>query len=249
VDREGGGTIAYLTTAEGPGVAVRQELPEGSTQSAVLYGPLGGGVSQLLGAAVESGDALLGFAQGEAGRLAIVGDRIAAPPGRFAVRVPQKWVRPGKAQIRWAAAPTGVGGLTYSLLVNGRAIASGVTNRQVTPRRGLLGSGVSRVQVVATDALGGDAASKPVKLRVDGQPPQLRTKVEVARGAVEVRIKDSQSGLKDGSTKVSFGDGDHARGGARFLHHYEHAGRYLVRVRASDRVHNRLVQRIPVVVQ
>jgi hypothetical protein len=250
IDSEGGGAIAYVTTAEGlPGVAVRQELPEGGSQTGTLYSPLGGPVSQLDGAGVESGDALLAFAQGEAGRLAIVGDRIAAPPGRFAVRVPSKWVRPGKADIRWSAAPSGVGGLTYSLLVDGRAIKSGLTRRQATPRRGLLGSGVNRVQVVATDGLGGDVISKAAKLRVDSQPPRLQTRVEKKSGTIDLRLADTQSGLRTGATRISFGDGDHARGGARFHHRYQGPGRYMVRVWASDRVHNRLIQQFRVGVQ
>jgi hypothetical protein len=250
IDKEGGGTIAYETTAEGlPGVAIRQELPEGGSQTGILYGPIGGPIPQLTGAGVESGDALLGFAQGEGGRLAIIGDRIAAPPGRFAVRAPGKWVRPGKAQIRWSAAPSGVGGLTYSLLLDGRAIKSGLIKRQVTPRRGLLISGVNRVQVVATDSLGGDVITKPVKLRVDSQPPRLQTKIEKSHGVVELRLEDAQSGLRTGATRVSFGDGAHARGAAHFRHHYARPGSYLVRVWASDRVHNRLIQQLRVVVK
>ncbi|HEY0279067.1 MAG TPA: PKD domain-containing protein [Solirubrobacterales bacterium] len=249
-DVEGGGTIAYATTAEGaPGVVVRQEIPGGGTQTATLFGPIGGSVSQLFGAGVESGDGLLGFSQGEGGRLAIIGDRIAAPPGRFAVRVPQKWVRPGQAVIRWSAPPTGVGGLTYDLLVGGSAVVSGVTSRQMTPRRSVLGSGVNRVQVMATDSLGGDVVSKPVKLRVDDQPPRLRAKVKAKSGTLELHLEDSQSGLKPSATRISFGDGRRARNGGRFRHRYERPGRYLVRVRASDRVHNRLVQQFWVAVR
>ena len=188
----------------------------------------------------------MAFSQGEGGSLAIVGDRIAAPPGNFAVTVPTKWVRPGRAVIRWTAAPSGVGGLTYSLLVDGRSVISGLTRRRMTPRRAQLGSGVNRVQVVATDSLGGDMASKPVKLRVDSQPPRLQTKVEKRNGVLDLKLKDDQSGLRGGSTRVSFGDGTHARGGASFHHRYERPGQYLVRVWASDRLHNRLVQQFRV---
>jgi hypothetical protein len=250
VGSEGGGTVAYETTAEGvPGVAVRQELPEGGSQTGILYGPLGGAVTQLFGAGVESGDGLVAFAQGEAGSLAIVGDRIAALPGNFAVTVPKKWVRPGRAVIHWTAAPSGVGGLTYSLLVDGRAVVSGLTQLRMTPPRAVLDSGVNRVQVVATDGLGGDVASEPVKLRVDSQPPRLQTKVEKKRGVLELHLKDAQSGLKAGATRVSFGDGTHARGGAGFHHRYDRSGRYLVRIWASDRVHNRLIQQFRVAVR
>lgn len=246
---ESGGTIAYETTAEGiPGVAVRQELAEGAAQTAVLYGPVGGPVAGLAGDGVESGDALIGFCQGEAGSLAIVGDRIAAPPARFAVQVPKEWVRPGRARIRWSTPPSGVGGLTYSLLIDGRAVTSGLTRQLLVPRRGQVSSGVNRVQVLATDRLGGDFLSKPVKLRVDGQPPRLRS--HLRHGAVLVLgLEDLQSGLKAAATRISFGDGDHARGGAHFTHRYARPGRYVVRVRAADRVRNRLFQTFRVAVR
>ncbi len=119
----------------------------------------------------------------------------------------------------------------------------------MTPARGLLGSGVSRVQVMATDRLGGDVASEPAKLRVDGQPPGLQAKLERKRGVLVLRLKDAESGLKGGATRISFGDGKHARGGAHFRHHYTRPGRYLVRVRASDRVGNRLIQQLWAIVR
>jgi len=245
--KEGGGTVAYETSAEGvPGVAVRQELAEGSSQTATLFGPIGGPVAQLDGQGIESGDALLGFAQGENGSLAIVGDRVAAPPARLSVRVPKAWVRPGRAQIRWAYPASGVGGLTYSLLIDGRAAMTGLTTRRVTPRRGLLGSGVSRVQVVATDQLGGETVSSPVKLKVDSQPPRLQAHLRGKQRVLDLRIEDKESGLKTGATWVSFGDGEHSRGRARLQHRYAAPGSYLVRVRAVDRVHNRLVQQFRV---
>jgi hypothetical protein len=249
VDGEGGGTIAYETDNEGtPGVVVRQEVAGGETQTGALYGPLGGPVAQLAGQGVESGDALIAFAQGEGGRLAIEGDRIAASPGRLAVLVPKGWVRPGRASIRWSATPSGVGGLTYSLLIDGSAVRSGLTQRRMTPRPSMLASGTNRVMVVATDRLGGDVVSGPVKLRVDSQPPRLQVKVDKKRGVVSLSLEDAQSGIRGGATRISFGDGSHTRGGARFHHRYERPGRYLVRVLASDRVHNRLVQQFRVVV-
>jgi hypothetical protein len=249
VDADGGGTIAYEADNEGtPGVVVRQEVAGGEVQTGSVYGPLGGPVSQLSGQGVESGDSLIAFAQGEGARLAIEGDRIAASPGRLAVLAPKGWVRPGRAKIRWSAPSSGVGGLTYSLVIDGSAVRSGMTQRRATPRRSMLASGTNRVMVVATDRLGGDVVSSPVKLRVDSQPPRLQVKVEKKQGVVLLSLKDAQSGLKGGATRISFGDGGHARGGSRFRHRYERPGRYLIRVRASDRVHNRLVQQFPVVI-
>lgn len=249
VDKEGGGTVAYETTAEGlPGVAVRQEVPGGETQTGSFFSPIGGPVSQLVGDGVESGDALIAFSQGEGGSLAIVADRVSSPPARFPVQVPAGWVRPGRAQVRWGAAPSGVGGLTYSLLIDGRAVRSGLTRRQMTPPRTALKNGLNRVQVVATDQLGSDLASRPMKLRVDSQPPSLGTRLRAKSGDLTLRLKDAQSGLKGATIRMSFGDGTSSRRRATVSHHYALAGIYLVKVRASDRVGNRLVQQFRVAV-
>jgi hypothetical protein len=250
VDDEGGGTVAFeALDAEGsPAVAVRQEFPAGGSQTGLLYGPLGGPISQLVGDGSESGDELLAFRQGESGRFAIVADRVASPPARFTVQVPKRWVKPGRARVRWGVAPSAVGGLTYGLVLDGRVVRSGLTRRQLTPRPGLLGSGVRRVQVIATDRLGGDIVSQPVKLRVDAQPPRLRIRLRGRHGVAYLRLSDAQSGLRRGATRISFGDGSRARGGASFHHRYASPGRYTIRVRAADRVGNRLVQRTRVVV-
>jgi hypothetical protein len=251
VDVEGGGTIAYeAVDGEGsPAIAVRQEFPAGGSQTGLLYGPIGGPVSQLVGDGAESGDTLLAFREGESGQFAIVADRVASPPARFSVQVPKGWVPPSRARVRWGSAPSAVGGLTYGLVIDGRVIRSGLTGRQMTPAAAFLGSGVRRVQVVATDRLGGDVVSQPVKLRVDGQPPRLRVRSNRRRGVVRLRLKDAQSGLRAGATRISFGDGSRARGGATFRHEYSSLGAYTIRVQATDRVRNSLVQRVRVVVR
>jgi hypothetical protein len=249
VDPEGGGTVAYEAhdNRGSPTVAVRQQFSAGGSQMALLYGPLGGPVSQLLGDGSESGDALLAFRQGESGRFAIVADRISAQPARFQVQVPSAWVRPGRAKIRWGPAPSAVGGVTYALGLDGRVVKSGLSRRQIIPRRALLGSGTHRVQVLATDRLGGEVHSKPVKLRVDSQPPRLRIRLRRGRRTVLLRLRDPQSGLRRSTARVSFGDGATAKRAATFRHRYGSPGRYTIRLGAEDRAHNRLRQQIRVV--
>jgi PKD domain-containing protein len=251
VDAEGGGTLAYTALdAEGaPAVAVRQEYPGGGSQTGLLYGPLGGPVSQLVGDGPESGDALIAFRQGESGSFAIVADRVASPPAQFPVTVPKGWVQPRRAQLRWEPAPSAVGGVTYGLVVDGRLVRSGLTARSMTPKAAVLGSGVREVQVMATDRLGGDVISKPAKLRVDGEPPRLRVKLQRRRGRVALQLKDAESGLKAKVTRVSFGDGERAHGGSKFKHRFPAPGRYTVRVSAADRVGNVLAERVRVVVR
>ncbi|HET6997573.1 MAG TPA: PKD domain-containing protein [Solirubrobacterales bacterium] len=251
VDPEGGGIVAYEALDEigSPTVAVRQEFPLGGSQTGLLYGPLGGQISQLLGGGSGSGDALLAFRQGESGRFAIVADRVAAPPARFRPTVPKRWVPPRRAKVRWPVAPSVIGGVRYALLLDGRVVRAGLTRRKITPPPALLGSGVRRVQVMATDRLGQDVLTRPVKLRVDDRPPRLRVRVQRDRGIVALKLRDAHSGLMARATRVRFGDGEGVRGGARFRHLYAGAGRYTIRVRARDRTRNTLTQLIEVVVR
>jgi hypothetical protein len=84
-----------------------------------------------------------------------------------------------------------------------------------------------------------------VKLRVDGLPPHVAVKVR--RGQVLVHVRDRDSGLRAGSTSVSFGDGTRDHGGAKFHHAYASPGRYTIFVRARDEVGNRVARRFEAV--
>ena len=251
VDPEGGGVTAYesLDESGSPTVVVRQEFPEGELQTGLLYGPLGGAVTQLVGAGAGSGDALIAFCQGESGQLAIIADHVSAPPESFGVIVPKKWVRPRRARISWSPPATAVGGLSYSLVLDGRVVRSRILRRRFTPSPALLGSGIRKVRVIATDGLGGEVISSAMKLRVDGQAPTVRLQVKRRRGQVVLRFKDAQSGLATGSIRANLGDGDRSRGHAVVHHQYAHAGTYTVRLRARDRVGNRLTQKFAVAVR
>jgi hypothetical protein len=251
VNPEGGDLTAYEAIDESgsPTVAVRQEFPGGELQTGLLYGPIGGSVSELTGSGSGHGDALLAFCQGESGEVALVADRVSAPPDVFGVQVPEGWVRPRRAKVRWVPPESAVGGLTYELLLDGRTVRSGMTRRVITPPPALLGSGISRVRVIATDRLGGEVLSSTAKLRVDGRPPHLSFRVTGHCHDLTLRLKDAQSGLAPGTVRVSFGDGRHGRGAAKFHHAYTRAGTFTVRVRARDRVGNQLVERFQVSVR
>jgi hypothetical protein len=247
VDPEGGGVIAY--TAADPlsvnSVAVLQEFPDGSSQSGVLYGPVGGAISNLHGSGSGTGDALFAFQQGESGLLSIAAGTVVASPGSFALSVPEHWVLPGKARISWAPAAGATGqDIEYSVLLNGRIVRSGVQGLVTVPPRQLLGSGTRQAQVIATDQFGQQTFSRPAKLRVDSQPPALRIK---ARGeSVRVTLTDAQSGLRPSATYVNFGDGKTSKHHARARHVYAAPGVYTIQVRARDRVGNRLRRRVKV---
>jgi hypothetical protein len=244
---EGGGLLAYASTdaAGRPAVEVRQEFASGAVQTGLVSGSGGGPVAELAIGRAGAGDALIAFRQGEPGRLQIVAERVSAPPAAFAVKAPAGWIRPRRARLRWQAAASAVGGISYAVLLDGRAVARGLRRRAFRPPPGQLGNGIRQVRVLATDALGEQLLSRPAKLRVDGQAPVVRVK----RGGhrrIAIRVADPDSGMKSKATLVRFGDGERARGGGDFHHAYARPGRYTVVVRAIDRVGNRLRRRFEV---
>jgi hypothetical protein len=244
VDPQGGDLVAYEGVGEEglPAVAVHQAFADGGTQTGLLYGPIGGQISQLEGGTSGAGDALVAFRQGESGESAIVADRIAAAPANFSVQTPEGWVAPRKATVRWAPPQSAVGGLVYGLLVNGRMVRSGLQRLRFTPPPVQLFDGVGKVQVVATDRLGEEVLSRPAKMKVDSQPPRFQLRVDRRGGVAHLKLKDAQSGLVPRATRISFGDGTKARRGSFFTHHYQQPGTYKIHLRAEDRVGNTLSQ-------
>ena len=251
LDPEGGGVLAYpALDAQGqPVMAVRQEFSSGAAQTGLLSGASAGPVGELSIGRSGGGDALIAFRQGEAGHYEIVAERVSAPPASLTVTAPKGWVRPNRALLRWQPAASTVGGLTYAVVIDGRVAMRGLSGFRYRLSPAMLGNGVLRAQVLATDGLGQQLLSSAVKLRVDGLPPSVALRVSRARGLVAVRLRDPDSGLRARSTSVSFGDGARARGGSRFHHAYSHAGRYTIVVRAADEVGNRLVRRFVVAVR
>jgi hypothetical protein len=248
LDPEGGGVLAYPAfDAEGrEALAVRQEFPRGAAQVALLSGAQSGPIAELALGGSGSGDALIGFRQGEPGRFQIVADRVSAPPATFQVKGPKRWARPSAVQLRWQAAGSAVGDLTYSVLIDGQTVKRGLRRHRYRPRPGVLGSGRAQARVLATDGLGQQVISAPVELLVDGQPPLVSVNGAAGTDRVTVRVRDADSGLAAKATRVSFGDGTAARGGSRFHHAYEGGGHFTIRVRAGDRVGNRIARRFDV---
>lgn len=237
---DGGGIAAYPAfDALGlPTVAVRQEFASGAAQTGLVSGAQGGPISQLEIGRSGVGDGLIAFRQGEPGRYEIVADRVTVPPQAFKLKAPKGWVKPREAKLRWQAATSAVGGLTYSVLIDGRAVRRGLRRFAFHPPPAQLGNGVLEAQVMATDSLGQQLLSGSAKLRVDGLPPAVTVR---ARGdRVTVKLRDPDSGVDSKATRVSFGDGEGAKGGARLSHEYGRGGRFRIVVRGSDEAGNRV---------
>jgi hypothetical protein len=255
VDPEGGGVTAWsaLDARGAAVVAVREDFASGAAQTGILAGTDAGPVSELSIGRADSGDALLAFRQGDAGHVEIVVDRVTVPPAHFGLETPADWVPPRRAAVRWDPAPSSVGGITYSVLLDGRPVARRLTHRRYVPGARLLGDGVRRVQVLATDALGQSLLSPALALDVDARPP--RVSVAPARGrasrlpalprSVVVHVVDRESGLNVRDTTCDFGDDSRrVRGHSAFRHRYARGGRFLVVVNARDRVGNRTTRHL-----
>jgi hypothetical protein len=244
IDPEGGGTTAYQAfDARGrPAVAVRQEFPSGATQTGLLAGRTGGPVAQLRAGRGESGDALIGFRAGDPGAFEIVAARVSTPPARFSARAPGGWVRPGKALVRWQAAPSAVGDVRYSVLVDGRVVGQGMTRRRFRPRPAVLGSGIRRVRVLATDGFGGQLLTRAVALKVDSEPPTAAVRTKGTR--VTVKLRDRHSGIRKAT--CFFGDGTSEKSRRSCHHTYQHAGVFTVAVRERDKAGNRIARLLKV---
>ncbi len=251
VDSSGGGLAAWPSfDRQGhPSLAVRQTFGSGAEQTGLVSGTLAGPVSQLRIASLESGDALIGFRQGQAGSFEIVGERVGGAPTKLTLQAPPRWVRPRRARLHWEGPRSAVGGLTFSVLLDGRVARSGLRRRRFRPRPALLGSGALWAQVLATDRLGQQLLSRAVKMRVDALAPRVRISVRRARGTVSIHLADPDSGLRRKATKVDFGDGTRAKGGVKLRHAYDRPGSYTVLVRARDRAGNRVARRVEVSVR
>jgi hypothetical protein len=244
----GGGISAWPSTGpQGPAVAVREDFPNGSLQTALVSGGAGGPVGELAVGRSGLGDGLVAFQQGPIGNTAIVAVQATAPPVPSILSAPKGWIEPSQALVSWLPAPSADGPLTYHVVLDGRQLPTpaGAFSLHLNP--GGLGSGTHTVQVLATDSVGQSTLSAPSTLRVDGVPPTVEITHHGA--SVSVRVSDRFSGVAAHAVRVSFGDGHSAGGRVRLTHRYARAGLYRVVVRVRDKLGNDGVVRQLVSVQ
>ncbi|HTY96502.1 MAG TPA: hypothetical protein VMB91_05635 [Solirubrobacteraceae bacterium] len=240
LDPLGGGVAAWPSeeSPHHPAVAIREDFPEGSVQTALVSGGAGGEVDELSVGRSGLGDGIVAFRQGEFGDAAIVAAQATAPPEPFVVTVPKVWVKPGQAKVAWLPSTSADGPLTYRLVLDGHAQGYFQGNQltaNVDPRG--LSSGRHRLQVLAVDRDGQSTLSAPDTLLIAGVPP--RVKISTRRGqSLSVLVSDPYDGVAKSSVSVSFGDGSTGHGRLRLRHRYPHAGVYLVTVRSRDRLGN-----------
>jgi len=241
MDPQGGGVSAW-PSEESPGhpaVAVREDFPSRAVQTALVSGGAGGEVAELSVGRSGLGDGIIAFRQGEFGNAAIVAAQATAPPAPFVVSGPNVWVKPSQAKLSWLPAPSAVGPVTYSLVLDGHVEpgSHGGSLQASVDSRGL-SSGRHRVQILATDGDGQSTLSAPVSLLVAGVPPTVKIKAGHKGSSVSVRVSDRYDGVDAAAVSVDFGDGASARRRTHFKHRYARPGVYLVTVHVRDRIGN-----------
>jgi len=242
---EGGGISAWpsVTPKGSPAMAVREDFPGGAVQTGLLSGGAGGPIGELAVARSGLGDGIVAFQQGPTGDGAIVAAQISSPPQPFVISVPKGWVKPSQAALKWERASSADGPLRYTVVLDGRPLATPAGASSYTFNAHALGDGAHKVQLLATDIFDQATLTAPSELRVDGRPPKVTVTRTGGNATVIVRIADTESGVDTKALSVSFGDGHGARGHAKFRHRYAHAGIYRIVVKVRDKLGNAAVVR------
>jgi hypothetical protein len=239
LDPEGGESTAWPTTdpAGQPAIELRQDFPDGAFQTGYLSAPISGPIADLVAAGSGSGDELIAFRQGSSEDSQVIASIAQAAPAKFYANVPGGWVKASAATVEWQPATESIGSVTYSVLVDGRVLASGLTGLAARLDSRELGDGVRRVQVLATDDLGQETMSPTVDLKVQSNPPLVSVR-HLSHRRVEVRIYGDDAGVESAETVVAFGDGTTTSRRDTVIHAYRAAGRYTIVVHATDKVGN-----------
>jgi hypothetical protein len=239
LDPEGGESTAWSTTNPNgqPAIELRQDFPDGAFQTGYLSAPISGPIADLVAAGSGSGDELIAFREGSSEDAQVVAAIAQAAPAKFYATVPGGWVRASGATVEWQPAAESIGTVTYSVLVDGHVLSSGLTglSARLDPRE--LGDGVRHVQVLATDDLGQQTMSPTVDLKVESNPPLVSVR-RLGHRRVEVRVYGDDAGVKAADTLVAFGDGTTTRRRDTVIHAYRAPGRYTIVVHAIDKVGN-----------
>jgi PKD domain len=206
-------------------------VPEPDT---LLSNPAFGPVDPAAGidaAADRLGDAVTVFVQGAADQRRLVAAEFDRPPGKFLVYSGSGYRSLKAKPLKWAVASELWGPLTYTVMIDNKAVGTTPAPPFTPPIR--IKDGTHHWWVLATDQRGQTARTKSALLRVDNTPPSLHVRIQKTGATLVVfsLAHDKRSGLR--SIVTSFGDGT-SKAGARVTHRYRHSGTYKVVVRATD---------------
>lgn len=225
------------------GLVARERRSDGVVSERQLSAPRGGTVDALRVAGSGLGDALVAWTQGTGAGRQIAAAWVDAPPDTFNAQTPLDWVRGRTVPLQWDPAPHSIGGVSYTVVVDGDTIADGLASTTFPLPTAAFDDGRRVVTVVATDAAGQETTSVPATLKIDRTAPRVRVRLNGRR--VRVAVGDGRaSGTDAGATAIGFGDGARSAGRGSATHRYRRPGTYRIAVRVRDRAGNaRLVRR------
>jgi hypothetical protein len=244
IAENGSATVSWLQAPGDPGATVVHgrhwiinqtrrgfPVPEPDTVlSNPAFGPVDPGAG-IDAAADRLGDAITVFVQGAGDQRRLAAAQFDRPPGKFLVYW-GKGYRSLKAKpLKWAAASELWGPLTYTVMIDNKAVGTTTAPPFTPPLR--IKDGGHRWWVLATDQRGQTQRTKSEPLRVDETPPSLHVRISKSGASVTVlaMAHDKRSGLR--TIVTSFGDGT-SRSGAHVTHRYRRSGTYKLVVRAID---------------
>lgn len=195
----------------------------------------------------RTGDFSFAYIQGsgDARRLVLAAyDRL---PGAFAISTSSKnWRNVVKNPLAWGTALELWGPLTYSVLVDGKAVVQTQTTKATLPV-GALSEGLHTWRVTATDRRG-QSVTTPVKpLKVDTVAPTASFSVKRKQRVVTVTTKAADVIPPSGNAagirfvRIDWGDGSGFTQARKAAHRYGRTGAFTVRVSATDRAGNVVV--------
>jgi len=243
----------WINTADGTvrGVSYNDVISSravpGPVGETVLNGPDLGPVDPGAGLDVatdRTADFAIVFVQGTGDARYLMGAVWDRPPASFTSYTSSKlWRNVIKAPLAWSASLDLWGPLTYTVLVDGKPVASTTALRTTVPV-GAAPEGVHTWRVVATDRRGQTATTKLRPLKIDTVAPvasmsikrKRRVTTVTARGADVVPFKNRASGVTQ--LRIDFGDGSAPVTGRKATHRYTRLGAFTIRVSAVDAAGN-----------
>lgn len=205
----------------------------------------------------DSGNIAVGWLQHVPGRgPAVVVATVDQPPSRFAPKRLSGFQRTDRPTFSWGISREHWGRY-FKVMIDG--VEAGVTGRRSFRPSTPLAQGEHRWQVIALDRRGQQFAARESSVKIDSVAPFVRARLTGARRAgaalrLVVRARDTSTGTarKEPGVPTSgvrellvdWGDGSERERVRRAVRHvYARAGRYRLRVIATDRAGNRAIVR------
>jgi hypothetical protein len=198
-----------------------------------------------------NGDAAVAWVQGAAGDQSIVTDELLESPGQASPVTTPSYANTSQPTLTWNAARESWGPITYTVFLDGHAIAQTTATSLTVPSPLIDGPHVW--QVTATNETGQTSTSPKGTVFVDTYPPRLRlrlagrtrTKLDLT---LRVTATDPPNPAQPGAgasgiakVTVRWGDGTKALSATKSVsatHSYRRTGLYRVIVTATDKAGN-----------